>query len=43
MLIDLLSLLILLIDCNSSIAAMQYFRLFIVTKLPQCFEKMEKL
>lgn len=43
MIIDLVSLTILLIDCSSSIEGMDFLRLFIIAKLPQCLEKMEKL
>lgn len=43
MVIDLLNLLILLVDYNTNNNVMHYARLFIITKLPQCLEKMEKL
>jgi hypothetical protein len=41
--VDAVNILILLVDLNVSADFMQYFRLFIVTKLPQCLEKMERL
>lgn len=40
MMIDVISFLILLIDCMTSLAEMEYIRLFIIAKLPQCLEKM---
>lgn len=43
MVIDLLNLLILLMDSNINLQVMNFARLFIITKLPQCLEKMEKL
>lgn len=43
MIIDLVSLMILLVDCSSKIQGMEFLRLFIIAKLPQCLEKMEKL
>ena len=43
MIIDLVSLMILLVDCGSQIEGMDFLRLFIIAKLPQCLEKMEKL
>ena len=43
MAIDVLSLLILFIDNYQQIEAMLYLRLFIIAKLPQCLEKLEKL
>lgn len=41
--VDFISFFILLIDCTTSLSAMIYLRLFIISKLPQCLEKMEKL
>ena len=38
--VDSISFLILLIDCTTSLNAMIYLRLFIITKLPQCLEKL---
>lgn len=40
MVIDLISFFILLIDCSTSLPELEYFRLFIIAKLPQCLEKM---
>lgn len=36
MMVDVISFLILLIDCNTSLAYLEYIRLFIIAKLPQC-------
>jgi hypothetical protein len=41
--IDIVSLLIIVIDVNSNFFAMKYVRLFILAKLPQCLDKIEKL
>lgn len=41
--VDSISFFILFIDCTTSMSAMIYLRLFIIAKLPQCLEKMEKL
>lgn len=43
MIIDVVSVLILIIDSNSDFILMKYIRLFIIAKLPQCLEKIEKL
>lgn len=44
MAIDILVLLILIIDCNySNVQEMSIIRLFILVKLPQTFEKIEKI
>jgi len=36
LIIDLISVLILIIDSNSNLTFMKFFRLFIIAKLPQC-------
>ena len=41
--IDLISYVILIVDFSTSLEEFLFVRLFIVTKLPQCLEKMEKL
>lgn len=43
MIIDILNMMILVIDISTNWYFMMYVRLFIVSKLPQCMEKMEKL
>ena len=40
LIVDSISFLILLIDCTTALNAMIYLRLFIITKLPQCLEKL---
>jgi hypothetical protein len=43
MVIDLINLFVLVIDLGTDSQILIFCRLFIVTKLPQCLEKMEKL
>jgi energy-coupling factor transporter transmembrane protein EcfT len=43
MIIDAINILILIVNQFAPDEIMQYFRLFIITKLPQCLEKMERL
>lgn len=43
LMVDLISFLILMVDCNTEMPYMEFMRLFIIAKLPQCLEKMEKL
>lgn len=43
LLVDLLNIIILVVDVSSTWTFMNYARLFILTKLPQCLDKIEKL